>query len=85
MAVAFGTRVANGAGIGAGTLRGPSEGAGRGTDAFFGVGTTADGFEDGEKEKDDTRKLTGAPYQGPDPKFLPYVEMQALSTRSVSG
>jgi hypothetical protein len=67
-AVAFGTRVANGAGIGAETLRGPFEGAGRGTEAFFG-GTTTDVPLDGEKEKEDTRKLTGAPYQGPEPKF----------------
>ena len=32
-------------------------------------GTTTDVSEDGEKEKDDTRKLTGAPNQGPEPKF----------------
>lgn len=67
-AVRFTARVANGAGIGAETLRGPSEGAGKGTETFFG-GTTTDAPVDGENVKDVTVKLTGAPYQGPDPKF----------------
>jgi hypothetical protein len=66
--VAFAARVAKGAGIGAETLRGPSEGAGIGTEAFI-KGTTTDVPVDGEKEKDVIVKLTGAPYQGPDPKF----------------